>query len=71
MISFDLTEEQKMIVEAVSKFAVDEMREAARECDEAGQIPRALSTVQNALKTAVHCPGWSVQGYFWTSAKLW
>ena len=42
MISFDMTEEQKMIVEAVSKFAVDEVREAARECDEAGHIPKEL-----------------------------
>ena len=42
MISFEMTEEQKMIVEAVSKFAVEEMREAARECDEAGQVPREL-----------------------------
>jgi len=42
MISFEMTEEQKMIVEAVSKFAIEEMREAARECDEAGQVPREL-----------------------------
>jgi len=42
MISFDVTEEQKMIVEAVSKFALEEMREAARECDEAGHIPKEL-----------------------------
>jgi acyl-CoA dehydrogenase len=42
MISFDMTEEQKMIVDAVSKFALEEMREAARECDEAGHIPSEL-----------------------------
>jgi alkylation response protein AidB-like acyl-CoA dehydrogenase len=42
MISFEMTEEQKMIVEAVSKFAIEEMREAAHECDEAGQVPREL-----------------------------
>ena len=42
MISFDMTEEQKMIVEAVSKFALEEMREAARECDEGGHIPKEL-----------------------------
>lgn len=42
MISFDLTEEQKMIVEAVSKFATEEMREAAHECDESGHIPQDL-----------------------------
>ncbi|MFZ5916624.1 MAG: acyl-CoA dehydrogenase family protein [Chloroflexota bacterium] len=42
MVSFEMTEEQKMIVEAVSKFAVDEMRQAAHECDEAGHIPQEL-----------------------------
>lgn len=42
MVSFDMSEEQKMIVEAVSKFALEEMREAARECDEAGHIPAQL-----------------------------
>lgn len=42
MIAFDVTEEQKMIVEAVSKFAIEEMRQAARECDEAGHIPQEL-----------------------------
>ncbi len=42
MISFDMTEEQKMIVEAVSKFAIEEMHQAARDCDEAGQIPQEL-----------------------------
>jgi acyl-CoA dehydrogenase len=42
MIAFDVTEEQKMIVEAVSKFAIEEMRQAARECDEAEHIPQEL-----------------------------
>jgi alkylation response protein AidB-like acyl-CoA dehydrogenase len=37
-----MTEEQKMIVDAVSRFAVREMREAARECDETGEIPQKL-----------------------------
>jgi len=42
MISFSMTEEQKMIVDAVSRFATREMREVARECDETGQIPQKL-----------------------------
>jgi acyl-CoA dehydrogenase len=42
MISFSMTEEQKMIVDAVSRFATREMREAARECDETGEIPQKL-----------------------------
>ena len=42
MISFSMTDEQKMIVDAVSRFATREMREAARECDETGEIPQKL-----------------------------
>jgi acyl-CoA dehydrogenase len=42
MISFDMTEEQEMIVDALSRFAIKEMREAAHECDETGQIPKKL-----------------------------
>jgi len=57
MISFDMTEEQKMIVEAVSKFAVEEMREAARECDEAGHIPKELiDTAWEFELVASHVP---------------
>jgi alkylation response protein AidB-like acyl-CoA dehydrogenase len=37
-----MTDEQKMIVDAVTKFALGEMREAARECDEEGHVPEAL-----------------------------
>jgi alkylation response protein AidB-like acyl-CoA dehydrogenase len=56
MISFDLTEEQRMIVEAVSKFAL-EMREAARECDEAGCIPKELvDTAWEFELVASHVP---------------
>ena len=42
MISFSMTDEQKMIVDAVSRFATREMREAARECDETGEVPQKL-----------------------------
>ena len=57
MISFDVTEEQKMIVEAVSKFAIEEMREAARECDETGNIPKDLiDTAWEFEPIASHVP---------------
>jgi acyl-CoA dehydrogenase len=42
MISFDLTEEQRMIVDAVKRFAENEMRAIYRECDEEGHIPDAV-----------------------------
>jgi alkylation response protein AidB-like acyl-CoA dehydrogenase len=52
-----MTEEQKMIVGAVSKFAVEEMREAARECDEAGHIPKELiDTAWEFELVASHVP---------------
>jgi len=38
MISFDPTEEQKMIIDAVKRFAEKEMRTVYRECDEEGMI---------------------------------
>ena len=57
MISFSLTEEQKMIVDAVSRFAIKEMREAARECDETGQIPNKLiDTAWGLGLVASHVP---------------
>src|SRR5271167_2267252 len=42
MISFDLTEEQRMIRDTVVAFARDELRPAAREADETGEIPLPL-----------------------------
>jgi alkylation response protein AidB-like acyl-CoA dehydrogenase len=39
MVSFDLTDEQKMIRETVAAFAAGEVRPAAREADETGAIP--------------------------------
>lgn len=42
MISFDPTEEQQMIVDAVKRFAEKEIRAVARECDEEGHIPDEL-----------------------------
>jgi len=42
MISFELSEEQHLLVETVTKFAENEMRKAARDADEAAQLPPAL-----------------------------
>ena len=42
MISFELTEEQRMIRDTVEAFATEEIRPAARPADEAGQVPSDL-----------------------------
>lgn len=42
MISFDPTEEQRMIVDAVKRFATNEMRRAYRDADETGEIPAGV-----------------------------
>lgn len=42
MYGFEPTEEQRMLVEAVQRFAEKELREAAHEADEAGELPPAL-----------------------------
>src|SRR5713101_4801735 len=42
MISFDLTEEQRMIRDTVVAFAAAEIRPAARPADETGAIPPPL-----------------------------
>lgn len=39
MYSFDPTEEQKMLVEAVSRFATNDLRPAARDAEEEGKFP--------------------------------
>ncbi len=42
MYSFEPSDEQKMLVEAVSRFAANDLRAAAREADENGALPDAL-----------------------------
>ena len=39
MISFELSDDQRMISETCKKFAVKEMRSIYRDCDEEGNIP--------------------------------
>src|SRR5438067_487763 len=42
MISFDLSPEQQLLVDTVTKFASNELRKAARDADEAAQLPAPL-----------------------------
>src|ERR687891_763428 len=42
MYSFEPTEEQQMLVEAVAKYAVNDLRTAAREVEENGELPKKL-----------------------------
>jgi acyl-CoA dehydrogenase len=42
MYSFEPTEEQQMLVEAVGKYAVNDLRTAAREAEEGGGLPKKL-----------------------------
>ena len=39
MYSFEPTEEQQMLVDAVGKYALNDLRAAAREAEESGQLP--------------------------------
>jgi acyl-CoA dehydrogenase len=42
MYSFEPTEEQQMLVEAVGKYAANDLRIAAREAEEGGELPRKV-----------------------------
>jgi acyl-CoA dehydrogenase len=42
MYSFEPTEEQQMLVEAVGKYAITDLRAAAHEAEEGGQLPQKL-----------------------------
>jgi alkylation response protein AidB-like acyl-CoA dehydrogenase len=42
MYSFEPTEEQQMLVEAIGKYAGNDLRTAAREAEEGGELPRKL-----------------------------
>lgn len=42
MYSFQPTEEQKMLIDAVRRFALDDLRSAARDADEQSQLPLQL-----------------------------
>ena len=42
MYSFDPTEEQQMLMDAVNKYAVNDLRVAAHEAEEGGELPGKL-----------------------------
>ena len=42
MYSFEPTDEQQMLVEAVGKYAANDLRVAAREAEERGELPKKL-----------------------------
>ena len=42
MYSFEPTEEQQMLVEAVGKYAANDLRTAARDAEEGGELPKKL-----------------------------
>src|SRR6188474_2738756 len=42
MYSFDPTEEQQMLIEAVNKFAVNDLRGAAHEAEESSELSKSL-----------------------------
>ena len=42
MYSFDPTEEQQMLVDAIGKYAATDLRAAAREAEESGELPNGL-----------------------------
>ena len=42
MYSFDPTEEQQMLIDAVNKYAVNDLRAAAREAEESRELPKKL-----------------------------
>ena len=42
MYSFEPTEEQQMLVDAVGKYAANDLRAAARDADEGGELPKKL-----------------------------
>ena len=42
MFGFEPTEEQKMLVEAVRRYAENDLRTAAHEADESGELPPDL-----------------------------
>jgi alkylation response protein AidB-like acyl-CoA dehydrogenase len=42
MYSFEPTDEQRMLIEAIERYATKDLREAAHEADEAGELPAEL-----------------------------
>ena len=49
MIDFEPSEEQRLIVETIRQFAANEIRPAARACDETGELPDAVLSAAHEL----------------------
>jgi acyl-CoA dehydrogenase len=63
MISFDLSDEQKMMRDTVSAFAIEQIRPAARVADESGSIPAELLAKAGELGLVRGCLPEDVGGY--------
>jgi acyl-CoA dehydrogenase len=63
MISFDLSDEQKMVRDTVAAFAVEQIRPAARAADESGLIPSELLAKAWELGLVRGCLPETVGGY--------
>ena len=63
MISFDLSDEQKMVRDTVAAFAVEQIRPAARTADESGLIPSELLAKAWELGLVRGCLPETVGGY--------
>lgn len=63
MISFDLSDEQKMVRATVAAFAAEQIRPAARAADESGSIPADLLAKCSELGLVRGCLPESVGGY--------
>lgn len=70
MISFSLTEEQKMIVNTVKQFATDVMRKKFRECDEEGKIPAEIIDAAWELGLVISCIPEDLGGAGWEHSAL-
>lgn len=70
MISFSLSEEQKMIVNTVQQFATDVMRKKYRDCDENGEIPAEIIDAAWELGLVVSCVPENLGGAGWEHSAL-
>lgn len=70
MISFSLSEEQKMIVNTVKQFANDVMRKKFRDCEEAGDIPADVIDGAWELGLVISCIPEQLGGAGWEHSAL-
>jgi acyl-CoA dehydrogenase len=70
MISFNLSEEQKMIVNTAKQFAADIMRKKYRDCDESGEITADVVDAAWELGLVVSCVPENLGGAGWEHSAL-